>query len=123
MRTVATVFCGSCRDDKRRQPTKLGEVQGEPLGEVVELPARLMWHGYDEPSAEKLRKYDGRGEPPESRHYWVELTADSPEHLPVWCRNHGPGSVSSAEVISGVSTTGANGKRRKLFLEVTRGAR
>jgi hypothetical protein len=99
----ATVWCGACQAERRPRPGKLGE--------VAEIPGRLLWHGYHDPSAQALRNFDGQGDPPEARHYWSDLSGDTPDTLPVWCsRKHGSGIVLSSAVIAA---------RGKVFLEFT----
>lgn len=101
MRRVATVWCGRCTAQRSQRPGKLGEV--EALGEVVELPRRLLWHGYDPPGARRLANVRPDeiepGQTLTAGHYWQDLNApDAPQRLRVWCRAHGAGTVSTDDV-------------------------
>lgn len=113
MKVVATVYCGTCRDERRPRPERLGDVF-ERTWEG--RPPQLLWHGLDDPSAQKMRRYAGEGEPPRTLHSWVVIAdpEDSdlvvPETLTVWCNHHRAGSVSTADVIE---------KRGKVPIAVT----
>jgi hypothetical protein len=94
MSTRCVILCGACVAERRKEPGVLGE--------VVELPGRLLWHGYDPASARRLRNFrdDGISEPPLARHAWMDLEASSDVSLSVWCRWHGRGVVGSTSVVA-----------------------
>lgn len=92
------IICARCAAERRQQPGRVGE--------VVTLNGRLLWHGFDPPSAQAVRNFhdDGVSDPPVARHYWTTLAdpadpgLEVPGELPTWCRRHGPGSVAAADV-------------------------
>jgi hypothetical protein len=99
----AEIWCGRCTEEGRAQRGRLGAVVEWRWPLDPDRHPRLMWHGYDEPSARRLRNFrdDGVSDPPGGRHKWVELGDDAPEMLRVWCpRAHGAGWVRSADVRS-----------------------
>jgi hypothetical protein len=67
---VGVALCSLCVDDHRGTPGVLGV--------VVKLRGRLWWHGFHEPSARKLERFDpytddGVKPPPQARHEWLPL--------------------------------------------------
>lgn len=96
MSVVAVILCARCAAEHRPEPGRLGE--------TVALNGRLLWHGFDAPSARALRNFDGTGPPPAARHSWVILhdasdpSREVPAELAVWCRRHGAARVAADAV-------------------------
>ncbi len=97
MSAVAVILCGHCAAERRSQPGRVGE--------VIRHNGRLLWHGFDPPSARALRNFRG-GDPPVARHYWATLVdpfdpaLEVPDKLPTWCSRHGPDQVAATEVVA-----------------------
>ena len=94
-RTVlATVLCGRCTNEHRREPGRLGTV--EELGTVEQWAARLVWCANDPAAARGWRQ---RGWAPPGQHVpqFIWLDGDA-EEVAAFCRHHGAGTVSTNEL-------------------------
>lgn len=94
MSTVATILCGRCAVERRREPGRLGVVTRDE--------GILVWRSHDPRWSKAARKLSGDPGPRDVRtlaHPGVSnLTV--PGRLRVFCRTHGPGSVATADVLA-----------------------
>lgn len=97
MNTLATLWCGWCTDAGHRDRTRLGELRKEADG-------ALVWVDFDHRVRRARSKGWARGRAPRVSafqmltHPTVRLP-EAPEELPVRCKRHGVGGVSTRDVM------------------------
>jgi hypothetical protein len=91
---LATAYCRRCRDEHRDEPCKLGTVTMHPDGAVT-------WDGHVSATIYPGPLPPGRAKKLRNSRVLSHLAIpdlELPDRLPVACRVHGPGWVSTSQL-------------------------